>query len=133
MSRVLTLLLLLPGATAGSTAEERWFEPRHAEAGRPLYVQHCAACHGDRGQGAPQWQRRNPDGSMPPPPLNGTGHAWHHPLKALIATITHGQGTMPAWGSKLQTAEMLAIIAWFQSQWPDEIYAAWARMNRIGG
>lgn len=132
MSRVLTLLLLL-GAASALVAGERWFEPRHADAGRPLYLQHCAACHGDRGQGAPQWQRRNPDGSTPAPPLNGTGHAWHHPLKALIATIANGQGTMPAWGGTLQKAEMLAIIAWFQSQWPGEIYAAWARMNRAGG
>lgn len=132
MSKVLTLLLLL-GAASTAAAEERWFAPRHAEAGRPLYLQHCAACHGDRGQGAPQWQRPNPDGSMPPPPLNGTGHAWHHPLKALVTTIANGQGTMPGWRNKLQKPEMLAIIAWFQSLWPDEIYAAWARMDQGGG
>ncbi|MCB1725182.1 MAG: cytochrome c [Chromatiaceae bacterium] len=123
-------LVLLFGAVHAAQGADRWFEPRHAAAGRPLFVQHCAACHGQRGEGAPDWRRRLEDGSFPPPPLNGTGHAWHHPLAALYATIATGQGRMPAWSSLLGRGEILAIIAWFQSQWPDEIYAAWARMDR---
>ena len=111
-------------------ATERWFKPEHALAGQPLYLAHCAVCHGLQGQGAPDWPRPNADGSYPPPPLNGSGHAWHHPLKALYATIAHGQGKMPGWAGTLQPGEVLAIIAWFQSWWPDEIYAAWQRMSR---
>jgi mono/diheme cytochrome c family protein len=132
MARLLPILVLLAAAQPG-IALERWFAPQHAAAGRPLYLQHCASCHGMQGEGAAQWRRRQADGSFPPPPLNGTGHAWHHPLKALHATIANGQGKMPGWGDRLATAEILAIIAWFQSQWPDEIYAAWDRMNREEG
>lgn len=105
--------------------------------GGKLFHQHCAACHGDAAQGQPTWQRPDPDGRYPAPPLNGTGHAWHHPTAALKQTIKRGTlslgGSMPAWGEKLSDAEIDAIIAWFQSKWPDEIYAAWARMDAQSG
>jgi mono/diheme cytochrome c family protein len=32
---------------------------------------------------------------------------------------------MPAFGEKLTEEEQLAIIAWFQEKWSDEIYALW--------
>lgn len=124
------LLCVLLIASHTGLAVERWFKPEHAAAGHPLYQHHCASCHGIHGQGGPDWPRPTADGAYPPPPLNGTGHAWHHPLKDLYATIMRGQGKMPAWEGKLERAEVLAIIAWFQSQWTDEIYNAWARMDR---
>ena len=33
---------------------------------------------------------------------------------------------MPSFDQKLSRAEIDAIIAWFQSLWPDEIYARWS-------
>ena len=101
--------------------------------GAKLFQENCASCHGDKGQGHPTWQQPGADGKYFAPPLNGTGHAWHHPAAALKQTIKQGTlargGSMPAWGEKLSDAEIDAIIAWFQSQWPDEIYAAWQRMD----
>ncbi len=101
--------------------------------GYTLYQTHCARCHGSDAQGAVNWQRRNSDGSFPPPPLNGTGHAWHHPKAWLFAKIKYGgavgQGVMPPWNDKLSDAEIEALIAWFQSRWPEEIYAAWQRRS----
>ncbi len=98
-----------------------------------LYRTNCAACHGDAGQGALNWQQAGPDGKYPPPPLNGSGHTWHHPAKAILRTIRDGSlmtgGTMPAWKGKLSDKEIMAIIAWFQSRWPDELYQTWARTN----
>jgi mono/diheme cytochrome c family protein len=103
-----------------------------ARGGR-LFRQHCATCHGLNAQGAPDWRQRRPDGSFPAPPLDGTGHAWHHPLKALQMTIRNGTqrlgGTMPAWGDTLSARDIDDIIAWFQAKWPDEIYADWQRRN----
>lgn len=99
--------------------------------GRRLYLQHCAQCHGERAQGASNWTKPGPDGKYPAPPLNGTGHAWHHPMPALRYTIGHGTeavgGGMPAWGDRLTDDEIDAIIAWFQSGWPPELYRAWER------
>ena len=97
--------------------------------GKQVFDNNCAACHGDRGQGAPNWQKPGPDGKYPAPPLNGTGHTWHHPMAALRDTIRNGTirlgGNMPPWKDKLGDQEIDAVIYWFQSKWPDELYAAW--------
>jgi mono/diheme cytochrome c family protein len=102
--------------------------------GRKLFVQNCATCHGNDAQGAPNWSQADAKGKYPPPPLNGTGHAWHHPKRALMTTIKYGTarlgGSMPAWQGRLSEQDINDIIAWFQSQWPDEIYAAWQRMDQ---
>ena len=115
-------------AGAGASAEDRLAR------GAALFRQHCATCHGRNAEGAPDWRKRRPDGSFPAPPLNGTGHAWHHSLDVLKMTIRDGTaklgGTMPAWGDKLSEADMEAIIAWFQSLWPAEIRAEWQRRQR---
>jgi len=102
--------------------------------GHRLFLQNCATCHGATGQGAPNWSRPGVTGTDAAPPLNGTGHAWHHPQQALIATIKFGTqrlgGAMPAWQGKLTDQEINDIVAWFQSQWPDDLYAAWQRMDQ---
>ncbi len=101
--------------------------------GGSLYKQYCAECHGVKGEGAPNWRQRDSDGLFPAPPLNGSGHAWHHPKAMLQYVIANGspggQGRMPAWKDKLSTEEINDIIAWFMSRWPDQAYQAWHRMN----
>ena len=32
---------------------------------------------------------------------------------------------MPPFGEQLNNGEILALIAYFQSKWPDEIYQVW--------
>lgn len=102
--------------------------------GGRLYQQNCAECHGRAGQGAVNWRQRGADGMFPPPPLNGTGHAWHHPKRMLHYVIANGspgsQGNMPAWRDRLSDQDIDDIIIWFQSKWPDQVYAAWQRMDR---
>ncbi len=102
--------------------------------GETLFNQHCAACHGDRAQGALNWQKPGTDGKYPAPPLDGSAHAWHHPLAALKETIRNGTqrvgGSMPPWRDKLTEADVEAVIAYFQSLWPDKIYQAWADIDR---
>jgi mono/diheme cytochrome c family protein len=109
-------------------------DPAQVAQGERLYRQHCIGCHGERGRAAPGWEKPGPDGKYPPPPLDGSAHAWHHPHAALAATIRHGTqrigGNMPAWGSRLNDADIDALIAYLQSLWPDEIYAAWADIER---
>jgi mono/diheme cytochrome c family protein len=71
---------------------------------------------------------------FPPPPLDGTGHAWHHPVSWLKQMILDGspagQGKMPAWRGKLSEQEVEAVITWFQSLWPDRVYVAWYEMQQ---
>lgn len=118
------------------TAQEssRVVDDTQIKRGRQLYLKSCTVCHGINAEGSPDWRKRNADGTYPPPPLNGTGHAWHHPKKALVDTIKKGTarlgGKMPAWKDKLSDQDIDDIIAWFQSQWPDQIYQAWQRRDQ---
>lgn len=97
--------------------------------GAAIFKQNCAECHGANGEGAANWRQRDANDKFPPPPLNGDGHSWHHPLNALRHTIRNGTlaigGSMPAWKGKLSDADIDAVIAWFQSKWPDQAYASW--------
>ena len=121
-----------PGAPV--PAPQRLNDPTVLARGRALFEQNCAVCHGGNAQGAVNWRVRSPDGTFPPPPLNGTGHAWHHPKQWLHQMIKYGsppgQGHMPAWDTRLSDDDIDATIAWFQSQWPDAVYQAWAEMQR---
>lgn len=120
-------------STQASTGQNgRWYNETQVSQGKALFQQYCAECHGAFAQGNPNWRQPTDNGRYLPPPLNGTGHAWHHPMAQLRDVITNGRGPdipsdMPAWGNKLNPQEVDAVIAWFQSRWPDEIYQAWSR------
>lgn len=107
----------------------RWYAQSQLDLGKKVYAEHCVACHMENAQGTSSWNERGVDGSYPPPPLNGTAHAWHHSLAMLKATIDEGGislgGKMPGFKGKLNEAEKLAVISYFQSFWRDEIYAEW--------
>jgi len=109
-------------------------DPLRVKQGRELYLKNCTVCHGLNAEGAPDWRQRDKDGKFPAPPLNGTGHAWHHPQKALIYTIKNGTkalgGNMPGWKDRLNDDEIKSIILWFQSKWPEELYQAWVRVDK---
>lgn len=102
--------------------------------GAEVYRKNCASCHGDRAQGPFNWQKPGADGKYPPPPLDGSAHAWHHPQASLALTIRQGTqlqgGNMPGWGGKLSEDEIQAVIAWFQSTWSDEIFRIWADIDQ---
>lgn len=121
-----------PEVTSTDSLPDRWFTAEQVARGADVFEANCASCHGAGAVGDPNWRQRGTDGLYPPPPLNGSAHAWHHPLVWLEATITKGggaQGRMPAWGGQLSPDEIKATIAWFQSLWPEEIYAIWAEGN----
>jgi len=101
--------------------------------GAEIYKTNCAACHGDKAQGAPNWAMKGPDGKFPPPPLDAQGHAWHHPMSMLVMTVKQGTvkqgGGMPAWAGVLKDADIEAALAYVQSLWPDETYKSWKFMD----
>lgn len=57
-----------PAATEKAPAVKRSVDHTVLARGNDLYLQYCAACHGNRAQGAPNWQKPGPDGKYPPPP-----------------------------------------------------------------
>lgn len=124
----------MPQLKVSEGASKPAWSAQQLKRGRQLYLQNCMVCHGFNGEGATDWSRRDAQGKWPAPPLNGTGHTWHHPKPALIYTIKNGTqrigGNMPPWKDKLSAQDIEDIIAWFQSQWPDDIYAAWQRIDQ---
>ena len=127
------------GQTSGIMAEtqppgQRWYEPEQVEMGRQVFTDNCAVCHGDAAQGLHEdWRQRLDDGSFPPPPLDGSAHAWHHSLSVLMQVINEGGiplgGQMPGFAEQLDEQQKLAAIAFFQDLWSDEIYANWQQMG----
>ena len=123
-----------PGFSSTTEASKkdipRWYTPAQVARGKPLFLQHCAKCHGKQAESVPDWQKPLADGTYPPPPLNGSAHTWHHSLALLRRTVREGGaavgGKMPPFIDKLSASEIDAIIAWLQSLWPDEIYARWS-------
>ncbi len=122
------------GSAAVAKPVERNMDFGEIARGGQIFEKNCAVCHGTRAQGAINWRFRGPDGKFPAPPLNGTGHAWHHPLVALQYVINNGspggQGNMPAWKGKLSNRDISEVIAWLQSKWPDQVYQVWAKNDQ---
>lgn len=115
------------------TIPGRWYTVEHVAKGGPLYLHHCASCHGESAAGTREWRTIDADGHYPPPPLDGTAHTWHHPLAMLEQTIAEGGvalgGVMPGFAATLSEAETRAMIAYFQNFWPDDIYNRWQEIN----
>ncbi len=124
---IFSLVAVTQAAEAGQGTEKlkRWGSFAQVTRGARLFQANCATCHGKQAQGAASWKQAGPDGKYPPPPLNGKGHAWHHPLKVLFQTIKFGspgvQGNMPAWGRKRSDEGIIAIIAWIKQRLTDEV------------
>lgn len=97
--------------------------------GAVKYAKNCALCHGKIAQGTPNWHEPDANGNYPPPPLDGSGHTWHHSKKVLTMVIKKGGkpmgGQMPAFGDKLSDNDINSIIAWLQSHWPEKILKTW--------
>lgn len=96
-------------------------------AGRQLYAANCAGCHGPDLEGQPDWMKRLPNGRLPAPPHDASGHTWHHSDKQLftitrfgLAAIAPGyESNMPAFQDVLTDEEILAILEYIKSTWPD--------------
>ncbi len=109
----------------------RWYSKSQLHQGQTIYNTYCSQCHGGLGQGADSWHKRDAQGLYPPPPLNGSGHSWHHPLDSLYKTISEGSGQrMPAWEQQLDQQQIIAVIAYFQGWWPEQAYQRWLQRQR---
>ena len=94
--------------------------------GRQFYDTHCASCHGLKLEGQPNWMERKPDGRLPAPPHDVTGHTWHHSDRQLfrivrdgLATIAPGYETdMKAFVNVLTDEQIRAVLDHIKSTWP---------------
>lgn len=106
------------------------------ERGGSLYREHCAQCHGPEAQGHPDWQTPNDGTFSAAPPLDVAGPAKRRTKQELLATIKQGVrrdgvDLMPGYGRRLSDQEIAAIMVWFQSLWPPEVYEGWLKANGL--
>jgi mono/diheme cytochrome c family protein len=133
MKKLAALLLLAGCGDPGP-------DPAQVALGQKLYAQHCAACHGAKLEGQPDWRRRLPNGRMPAPPHDESGHTWHHPDAVLFGLTKDGlvppyaprdyQSDMPAFGGTLSDEEIRAVLAYIKGHWKSrEVLEARAEMT----
>lgn len=119
------------GSQASSLHSLRPDDPQALRVGARIYAQQCAACHGARGEGQPDWRERGPDGLLPAPPHDASGHTWHHPDEQLFAITKQGlarlikqpdyRTAMPVYDGVLNDDEIVAVLSWIKAQWPPEV------------
>ncbi|MBO9399814.1 cytochrome c [Shimia sp. R9_1] len=106
--------------------------------GAELYAENCAVCHGAALQGAPNWRERDVDGLMPAPPHDASGHTWHHPDEVLFritklgteAVVGQGyQSNMPGFADSMADQDILDVLAFIKSTWPDQVIEMHNSMN----
>jgi mono/diheme cytochrome c family protein len=112
-------------------------DPQVLRVGARIYAQQCAACHGAKGEGQPDWRDRGPDGLLPAPPHDASGHTWHHPDEQLFAITKQGlaqlinqpdyRTAMPIYGGVLSDDEIVAVLSWIKAQWPPRYGSATMR------
>ena len=127
------LIIWINTSAAGVLAENKTSEKsRQVSRGEMIYKKFCAVCHGENLEGQADWRKRKPDGKLPAPPHDETGHTWHHPDEVLFGITKHGlvppyapanyKSDMPAWGSTLVDGDIWAVLAYIKSRWPAETH-----------
>ena len=106
--------------------------------GKLAYENNCISCHQVNLSGAENLKELDEDGHRKAPPLNGTGHTWHHDDKTLHSIIKYGlaklvsnyQGKMAGFGDVLNDDEIDNVLAYIKSYWPKEKYQYQIDLNK---
>ena len=101
--------------------------------GASVYEANCASCHGADLEGQADWRSPGEDGRLPAPPHDETGHTWHHDGDTLFRLTKYGAGAligdpdyasnMPIYDGVLTDEEIIAVLSYIKSTWPEEIRA----------
>lgn len=106
--------------------------------GALIYTENCASCHGANLEGQSNWMQPLPTGRLPAPPHDESGHTWHHSdddlfkiTKFGLAAIVPGyESDMPTYASVLTDAEILSVLEFIKSRWPERERAYQADRTR---
>ncbi len=126
------------GADATATATANPEDAEMVARGKAKYGENCADCHGKNLEGQPNWRVKTAAGVYPAPPHDATGHTWHHADQVLFKIIKRGgqagaptgyTSGMPSFAENLTDEDILDVLAFIKSRWPQEIRKRQARMN----
>lgn len=108
--------------------------------GQVVYADHCASCHGRNLEGQANWRERKPDGRLPAPPHDDSGHTWHHPDEQLFRLTKFGvkpplapdgyESDMPAFAEILSDEDIWAVLSFIKSTWSEKSRAYQDRIDR---
>lgn len=125
MRNTINLSALLLAATVAPLAAQN-----DMLTGERLYQKSCASCHGANLEGQPEWRSRLPNGRLPAPPHDASGHTWHHTDRNLFDVVKRGtaaivgdgyESDMPGFADVLADEEITAIIDYIKSTWPERL------------
>lgn len=108
--------------------------------GKQVYADNCASCHGINLEGqTPNWRSPGPDGNLPAPPHDQTGHTWHHTDELLFNLTKYGlakaanlknyESNMPIYEDVLTDEEIIAVMSYIKSTWPRQIKERHDQLN----
>ena len=132
---IFVLALLMACTEGGEQTDEmgiRIVADTSQTTGSGIFAANCAVCHGADGGGQHDWHIPSDEGILPPSPLNGEGHTWHHPDGLLYQIVSEGgasledpsvpgfKSAMPAFGAKLSRDEIVAVLEYVKNLWVDK-------------
>jgi mono/diheme cytochrome c family protein len=106
--------------------------PESAGAGRLVYEEHCAKCHGLRLDGRASAPNPADPTAADGPPLDERGRAWQIPDRVLFDVVRNGgagyappgvTSRMPGFAGRLSDQQIRDALAYVKSRWPDVIRA----------
>ena len=143
--RVATIfvVVMIAACSADEVARADPSNSRQVAAGKVVYDRHCAACHGAKLEGQPEWRSRLPNGRMPAPPHDDSGHTWHHDDDTLFGLTKFGltppygppgyESDMPAFGSMLSDQQIWDVLAYIKSHWSPRVREVQLKMQKKRG
>ena len=134
------VILSLSSATKKAEKSVSLLPKNHSvtNSGKLVYAENCASCHGMALEGQANWRQRDPDGYLPAPPHDETGHTWHHSDSYLFLMTKYGiekmigrkyPNNMPAYKDKLTDEEIIAALSYIKSTWPGRIQRQHDQVN----
>ena len=106
--------------------------------GKIIYESYCVSCHQVNLIGAENWKGLDEDGHRKAPPLNGTGHTWHHDDATLHNIIKYGlvklvknyEGKMLGFEDNLKDKDIDSVLSYMKSFWPEDVYQQQINLNK---
>lgn len=116
-----------------------WDDPGTVARGAMLYERDCRICHGGLDGRAAAGETPAPVA----PPHDETGHSWEHPDYVLFSLTKTGEvaelcltggasgAEMPEFAEQLTDRQILDVLSYIKSTWPEEVRARQDGVNEI--